>query len=98
MACEVNPMKHRNFLVSPHGHSDQRARILPEMNSSKEADDMSGQETEFPDSPAKVLHPVRDDDEEESTKKSEPSERREDRKETEIVTKEAMLRFTGGQL
>ena len=72
-------------------------RELSEMNSSKKADDLSSQETEVPDPPAKVLHPARDDDEE-SADKSEPVEKEEDKKKTEVVTKEAMLRVTSGQL
>jgi hypothetical protein len=71
-------------------------RELSEMNS-KKADDLSSQETEVPDPPAKVLHPARDDDEE-SADKSKPVEKEEDKKKTEVVTKEAMLRVTSGQL
>jgi hypothetical protein len=44
------------------------------------------------------VHPAPDDDEKESAEKSEPAQVEEDKERAEMVTKEAMLRVTGGQL
>ena len=72
------------------------------MNPSSKDDSKSNQETQAFDLPPiheeEVEDPVRDDDEKESAEKSEPAQVDEDKEKTEMVTKEAMLRLTGGQL
>ncbi|MBV9299025.1 MAG: hypothetical protein JO066_08610 [Verrucomicrobia bacterium] len=46
----------------------------------------------------KIERSARDDAEKESAENREPAEVEEDKEKTEVVTKEAMLRVTGGQL
>ena len=72
------------------------------MNSSSQDDSKSNREMQAFDLPPiqqeEVGDPVPDDDEKESAEKSEPAQIEEDKEKTEMVTKEAMLRVTGGQL
>jgi hypothetical protein len=72
------------------------------MNPSGKDDSKINRETQAFDLPPiheeEVVHPAPDDDEKESAEKSEPAQIEEDKKKTEMVTKEAMLRVTGGQL
>ena len=72
------------------------------MNPSGKDDSKINQETQAFDLPPiheeEVVDPAPDDDEKESAEKSEPDQIEEDKKKTEMVTKEAMLRVTGGQL
>jgi hypothetical protein len=71
------------------------------MNPGKD-DSKSNQETHAFDLPPiheeEVVNPALDDDEKESAEKSETAQIEEDKEKTEMVTKEAMLRVTGGQL
>jgi hypothetical protein len=71
------------------------------MNSDKD-DSKSNQEMRAFDLPPiheeEVVNPALDDDEKESAEKSEPAQIEDDKEKTEMVTKEAMLRVTGGQL
>jgi hypothetical protein len=71
------------------------------MNSDKD-DSKSNQETRAFDLPPiheeEVVNPALDDDEKESAEKSERAQIEDDKEKTEMVTKEAMLRVTGGQL
>jgi len=46
----------------------------------------------------KIERSARDDAEKQSAENREPAEVEEDKEKTEVVTKEAMLRVTGGQL
>jgi hypothetical protein len=75
---------------------------LSYMNPSSKDDSKSNQETQAFDLPAiheeEVVHPAPDDDEKKSAERSEPAQIEEDKEKTEMVTKEAMLRVTGGQL
>ena len=93
----------RQLLQVPEveAHADQRLRIVF-MNPFSKEDFKSNQETEAFDLPPiheeEVVHPAPDDDEKGSAEKSEPIQIEEDKERTEIVTKEAMLRVTGGQL
>jgi|HubBroStandDraft_6_1064221.scaffolds.fasta_scaffold1384935_2 hypothetical protein len=72
------------------------------MNPSNKDDFKTNKETQPFDLPPipeeEVVHPAPDDDEKGSAEKSEPIQIEEDKERTEIVTKEAMLRVTGGQL
>jgi hypothetical protein len=45
-----------------------------------------------------VVHPAADDDEKGSAEENEPTQIEEDKERTEMVSKEALLRVTGGQL
>jgi hypothetical protein len=71
------------------------------MNPGKD-DSKSNQEAQAFDLPPiheeEVVNPALGDDEKESAEKSEPAQIEEDKEKTEMVTKEAMLRVTGGQL
>jgi hypothetical protein len=75
---------------------------LSYMNSSSKDDSKTIQETQTFNLPPiheeEVVHPALDDDEKESAEKSELDQIEEDKEKTEMVTKEAMLRVTGGQL
>jgi hypothetical protein len=72
------------------------------MNPSSKDDLISNQETQAFDHPSiheeEVMHPAPDDDEKGSAEKNEPTQIEEDKERTEMVSKEAMLRVTGGQL
>jgi hypothetical protein len=73
------------------------------MNPSGKDDSKSNQETQAFNLPPiheeeVVVNPALDDDEKKSAEKSEPAQIEEDKEKTEMVTKEAMLRVTGGQL
>jgi hypothetical protein len=75
---------------------------LSYMNPSIKDDSKSNQEPQAFDLPPiheeEVVQPAPDDDEKESAEKSELAQIEEDKAKTETVTKEAMLRVTGGQL
>ena len=68
------------------------------MNPSSKDDSKSNQETQAFDPllvhEEEVVHPAEDDDEQESAEKRQPAQGDEER--AEMVTKEAMLRVTGG--
>jgi hypothetical protein len=70
------------------------------MNSSNQDHGRTNQETQAFDPPLiheeELLHPRPDDDE--TAEKDEPAEEAEDKEKSEVITKEAMLRVTGGQL
>jgi hypothetical protein len=72
------------------------------MNASSKDDFKSNQETQALDLPPiheeEAVHPAPEDDEKGSADKNEPTQIEEDKKRTEMVSKEAMLRVTGGQL
>lgn len=72
------------------------------MNPSCKDDSKSNQETQAFDLPPiheeEVVHPAPDDDEKGSAEESEPAQIEDDKERTEMATKEAMLRVTGGQL
>jgi hypothetical protein len=78
------------------------SRELSYMNPSSKDDSKSNQETQAFDPPLiqeeEVVHPAPDDEGEESAEKSEPAQIEQDKERAETVTKEAMLRVTGGQL
>jgi hypothetical protein len=70
------------------------------MNSSNKEHGRTNQATQTFDPPLiheeELLHPRPDDDE--TADKNKPAEEEEDKEKTEVITKEAMLRVTGGQL
>jgi hypothetical protein len=82
-------------------HADQRLRIVF-MNPSSKDDFKSNQEAQAFDFPPiheeEVVHPAADDDEKGSAEENEPTQIEEDKERTEMVSKEAMMRVTGGQL
>jgi hypothetical protein len=71
------------------------------MNPSNQDHGKTNQETQAFDPPLiheeEVLHSIPDDDHE-TAEKNEPAEEGKDQEKTELITKEAMLRVTGGQL
>jgi hypothetical protein len=78
------------------------SRELTYMNPSNKEEAKSNQETQAFDPilihEEEVVHPVLDDDEKESAEEGESEQVKEDKEMAEMVTKEAMLRVTGGQL
>jgi hypothetical protein len=78
------------------------SRELPYMNPPSNDDSRTNQETQAFDPPLiheeEMAHPAPEDDKKESAEKSELAQVEEDKERTELVTKEAMLRVTGGQL
>ena len=72
------------------------------MNPSSKDDFKSNQEAQAFDFPPiheeEVVHPAADDDEKGSAEENEPTQIKEDKERTEMVSKEALLRVTGGQL
>ena len=86
-------------VLEAEAHADQQLRNFY-MNPGKD-DSKSNQEAQAFDLPPiheeEVVNPL-DDDQKESAEKSEPAQIEEDKEKTEMVTKEAMLRVTGGQL
>jgi hypothetical protein len=72
------------------------------MNPSNKDDPKNNQETQAFDpilmDEEEVVDPVRDDDEKERAENSETAEEEEDKERAEMVSKEAMLRVTGGQI
>jgi hypothetical protein len=78
------------------------SRELSYMNPSSKDDSKNNQETQAVAPPLiheeEVVHPASDDDEKEGAEKSEPAQIEKDKERAETVTKEAMLRVTGGQL
>jgi hypothetical protein len=78
------------------------SRELSYMNPFSKDDAKSNQETQAFDPlltlEEEVVHPVPGDDEKERAGKGETAQVEEDKERAEMVTKEAMLRVTGGQL
>jgi hypothetical protein len=72
------------------------------MNSSQKDDSNSNQETQafepLVTHEEEVVNPVSGGDESDGAEKSENAQEKEDKERSEMVTKEAMLRVTGGQL
>jgi hypothetical protein len=78
------------------------SRELSYMNPSSKEDAKSNQETQaFDPLPVREeddVHPAPDDDEKDKLENSETAQVEEDKERAEMITKEAMLRVTGGQL